>query len=83
MTAYRAIDGRVQRVDGPYLTDAEAAVLHCLADGLSYDQAAVRLGKTADTVKMQMQQARTRWAARNTAHLVTLTVRAGALALFP
>lgn len=62
------------RAEGTELTRTEAQVLRRIAMGDSQVEAAVRLGKSLETVRKQTKAARARLQARTNAHAVAIAV---------
>jgi len=65
--------------DGTRLSATESRVLSLVADGLTVGQIAARLNRSESTVKYHLSNMCARYQARNRAHLVYLSVRAGDL----
>lgn len=64
----------------PRLSRRQCEVLTLLADGLTTDLAAERLGLSPETVRTHVKAATARLQARNRTHAVVLAIRAGLIA---
>jgi DNA-binding CsgD family transcriptional regulator len=69
----------VAEVPDVELLPAERTVLTLVARGLGQIEIAETLGRSTETVKTQVRQARRRLGARTTAHAVALAIVSGAL----
>lgn len=63
-----------------HVTEAEAAVLRCLAVGMGLDGTADLLVKSRHTVKSQLAAAKEKLRAKDTPHAVALAIRQGLIA---
>jgi DNA-binding NarL/FixJ family response regulator len=59
------------------LTDCEAAILRCLADGLSSKEIATTIGRSKSTVEFYVRALCLKLEARSRVHLVAQAIRLG------